>query len=398
MSRWSRRLPWAVVALFVAVSLLWLSRDSRIPREAFVDYSVYNTSPAGLSLAYNYLASSRQVQPLARPVERAYLPPDAVLFRVRPLATLPSWLKPHEGSVHLSPANAWDDKHGSNYPFSAEEESWVRGGGRLVLAVDRAYSSISTRDSGLKTPAKVFPIWPGVNRLEPSTGRVLNSLPVGMGHSVFVSAEQPVLLRHPQGKGDILVCSAPEIFQNGLIGKADHLALLERLAGEGRPVFFDEYVHGIEGEGGALEILRQWGFGPFIGLLFLAALGSFWRRRVRVGPEEDDARETRVEAVDFVDALALLYRRMLPRRLALAQYSRDLSQAVSVQTGLRGLALEARVREFLPARLPQTLKNRDISVPDFQRELELVNLAFRRLNDAKRPGSGRKTAAGARPA
>src|SRR5712691_5334556 len=61
MSRWARHLPWAVVSLFVAISLLWLSRDSRIPREAFVDYSVYNTSPAGLSLAYNYLASSRKV-------------------------------------------------------------------------------------------------------------------------------------------------------------------------------------------------------------------------------------------------------------------------------------------------------------------------------------------------
>lgn len=398
MSRWVRRLPWLVAAAFVGVSLLWLSRDARLPREAFVDYSVYNTSNSGLSLAHNYLAASRKVQPLARPVERSFLPADAVLFRIRPFLTMPSWLKEQEGAVHLKPGNAWDPQKVSHYPFSAEEDNWVRGGGRLVLAIDRAYSSITTRDPGPKLTTKVFPIWPGVNRLAPPKGRVLSSLPVGLGHAIFVNEEQPILVRHPQGKGDVVICSTPEIFQNGTIGKADHLALLERLAGEGRPVFFDEYVHGIEGEGGTLEILRQWGFGPFLGAIFLAALCSFWRRRVRVGPEEDDVQETRVEAVDFVDALSLLYRRMLPRRIALSHYSRAFTQAVAYRTGLRDAALEARVREFLPPRPPQAAKNRDLSMPDFQRELELINLAFRRLNDAKRPGSGRKAAAGARTA
>jgi hypothetical protein len=147
-----------------------------------------------------------------------------------------------------------------------------------------------------------------------------------------------------------------------------------------------------------MEILRQWGFGPFVVIVLLAALASFWRRRVRVGPEEDDARETRVEAVDFVDSLALLYRRMLPRRHALTLYAKEFERAVAVQTGLRDKALEARVRDFLPARPPRPVRGKDLPGADFQRELDLINLAFRRLNDAKRPGSGRTIPAGSRSA
>ena len=147
-----------------------------------------------------------------------------------------------------------------------------------------------------------------------------------------------------------------------------------------------------------MEILRRWGFGPFLAMIVLFCLVSFWRRRVRVGPEEDDARETRVEAVDFVDSLALLYRRMMPRRHALTLYGKAFEKAVAVQTGLRDAALKARVEELLPPRQARPAKGKDLPAQDFDRELELINDAFRRLNDAKRPGSRRSAAAGPRPA
>ena len=85
MSRWMLRLPWIAGALFVAASLTWISRDTRIRHEAFRDYSVYNASAKGMSLAWRYLESTgRSVQALARPVERAFLPADGVLLRIRP--------------------------------------------------------------------------------------------------------------------------------------------------------------------------------------------------------------------------------------------------------------------------------------------------------------------------
>jgi hypothetical protein len=401
MSRWAARLTWFAGALFLVAALVWLWRDPKVRHEAFREYSIYNSSAQGLSIAYRYLESKgRAVSPLARPVARAFLPADGVLLRIRPEADpfkFPDF-EMDPKTVPIRPAHAMDGKEEGSYAFTPEEEEWVRGGGRFVVAIDRRYGSVDVGQSGSGAARKVFPLWPGVARLDPPSLRPLRGPTMREAVSVFAAPDGPVLSRIRRGKGEIVLCSLPELFQNGLLGKADHLALLEQLAGTGRAVFFDEYVHGIETGAGTLEILRQWGFGPFVAMIVLAALVSFWRRRVRVGPEEDDARETRVEAVDFVDSLALLYRRMMPRRHALTLYAKAFEKAVAVQTGLRDAALKARVEEFLPSRQARPAKGKDLTVPDFDRELELINNAFRRLNDAKRPGSGRSAAAGPRPA
>lgn len=399
MRRWIDRLPWLAVGVFVAAALTWLALDPRVRHEAFRDYSIYNSSDKGLSLAYRYLESTgRDVRPLARPVERAFLPPQGILFRIRPEAVPDGPPEEDSTAVGLRPLRAWDEKDPAKYAFTPEEEDWVRGGGRLVLAIDRRYGSIGL-DAGTRGAArKLFPLWPGVERLEPPTLRGLRGSTALEGLSLFAAGKDPVLLRIRRGAGEIFLCSAPELFQNGLLPRADHLALLDRLAGTGRAVFFDEFVHGAQGGAGTVEILRQWGFGPFLVLVAIAWIFAFWRRRVRVGPEEDDARETRVEAVDFVDSLALLYRRMMPRRHALTLYAREFERAVAAQTGLRDAALKARVADLLPPRPARPVKGKDLPVPDFERELERINVAFRRLNDAKRPGSGRPAAAGPRPA
>jgi len=396
MSRWASRVPWLAGVIFVVASLVWLSRDSRIRHEAFRDYSIYNASDRGLSLAYKYLESTgRAVQPLARPVERAFLPANGILLRIRPEAIVDARLGGDDKVIGLRPVYAVDEKNPWRYAFTPEEEEWVRGGGRLVIAIDRPYGQITVEPSGSEL-RKVFPVWPGVERIDPPATRALRRVPDGV--CVFSSGAAPVIVRSRRGSGEVVLCSAPELFQNGHLPRADHLALLDRLAEQGRPVFFDEFAHGAQGGAGTIEILRQWGFGPFLVLLVLAAVASFWRRRVRIGPEEDDARETRVEAVDFVDSLALLYRRMLPRRHALALYAREFERAVAAQTGLRDAALKARVAELLPPRAVRPVRGKDLAVPDFENELTHLNLAFRRLNDAKRPGSQRPASAGARPA
>jgi hypothetical protein len=399
MRRWIGRLPWVAAALITVGALSWLALDRRIPHKAFQEYSLYNTSPSGLSLASRYLASTgRRVQPLTRPADRSSLPADAVLFRIRPETSQFLWPVQDQKSVVLKPRDAWELPLPPNYPFTPEEEDWIRGGGRLVLAIDRPYSSIDVQSIDLTTPRKVFPLWPGVTRLEPPAARAIQGAAGLEGVTVFEAGEKAALVRHRRQRGDIIVCSLPEMFQNAQLGRADHLALLDRLADSGRPVFFDEYVHGMQADLGAVEILRQWGFGPFLVTILIVALASFWRRRVRVGPEEDDARESRVEAVDFVDSLAILYRRMLPRRHALQLYAKAFEKSVAVQTGLREAALTARVRELLPPLPARPARGKDLAPNEFVRELESINLAFRRLNDAKRPGSRRPSAAGPRPA
>ena len=395
MKRLALRLPWLAAAAFAAASLAWLSLDARVPHEAFRDYSVYNSSAKGLSLAYHYLESGgRSVHPLVRNLERAGLPADAVLFRIAPNSGVEFQGLADRKSFHLSPVRIKSSPEPGIYPFGPEEDEWVRGGGRLVLAVDRPYGGIATTGAPGGALRKVFPRFDGVERLDPSPARGLGGWAARESIAVFAGDDAPMLTVAPRGKGEILVCAVPEIFQNARIANADHLGLLEQLAGSGRPVFFDEFVHGFDRGTGPVEILARWGFGPFLVVLLLAALVSFWRRRVRLGPEEDDAMETRVEAVDFVDSLALLYGRMLPRRHLLSLYARAFEQTVAVQTGLRGPALEGRVREFLPSGgSPRPGSGKDVGAADFQRELESINDAFRRLSDAKRPGAGRKAGA-----
>jgi hypothetical protein len=395
VNRWILRLPWVAAAVFVAASFTWLARDRRIPHESFQDYSVYNSTAKGLSLAFRYLESQgRLVKPLARSVDRADLPAEAVLFRVRPESSIAfeGWDKK---SIQLKNLPSAAAREPGLYPFTPEEDEWVRGGGRLVLAIDRAYGGIEEKSGAGQSVRKVFPLFPGVDRLDPSPTRGLAGWTSRECIAVFAGDEAPVLAVARRGKGEIVVCAVPEIFQNGRLGRADHLGLLGQLAGTGRPVYFDEFAHGLDRGTGTFEILSHWGFGPFIVILLLAALVSFWRRRIRVGPEEDDAREMRIEAVDFVDSLALLYARMLPRRHLVALYSRAFGQTLAAQTGLRGPALEARVQEFLPGRAARPGKGKDLGAGDFQRELETINDAFRRLKDAKRPGTGRKILSGA---
>jgi hypothetical protein len=172
--------------------------------------------------------------------------------------------------------------------------------------------------------------------------------------------------------------------------------------GARRAVFFDERAHGAGEEGGAVEILAAWGFAPLLVLGAVAAGVAFWRGAVRLGPADRDDSDDRSEAVELVDSLADLYDRALGRADAIRLYHDSFVLTVAANTGLRGGALAARAGELaagfsaadLPAppapaggppagaagqRLPA-----DISRAAFDRALQLLNQAFRRLDDAKR--------------
>lgn len=267
-----------------------------------------------------------------------------------------------------------------------------------MLAIDGPYASLRTDWRGEEEARKVFPVWPGVEKLEPPHRRVLAGPALDDVHAVLATGKGPLAARGRMGKGDVVLLACPEVFQNAALGNAHHLALLGALAG-GRKAYFDESVHGLSSEAGAVEILRQWGFGPLLLLAALAALAALWRGRARLGPEEDDARETRVEAVDFVDSLAMLYNRALMRRQALGLYERAFEQAVAVRTGLKGPALQARVGELLRHRPDlKGAAGRDLGAMEFQRGLREINEAFRRLEHAKRPGNRRTDEGARRPA
>lgn len=378
MKRWATA---AGAAAFFIAAAVWLDMDPRVPHRAFQDYSLHSRSAKGCSLAALYLAERGwPVKSLHDDLDVPAIAATATLFRFGPGRGLSPELALHAPPLRPPVPGGTAEKEARL--LGPEEDAWVRGGGRLVLALDHDYGPVSVKEGRPGAPLKTFPLWPRVKTLAPPAGRTLGGAPLDLGSALFSEPGGPLVSRLALGAGEVFLLSVPEIFQNAHLAAADHLPLLEALAGPGRPVVIDERIHGFRRDAGLLDLLRRWGFGPFLVLGVLASLAAFWHGRCRLGPPADEVRETRIEAVDFVDSLALLYARVLPRQQALDMYIRAFERALAVQLGLRGAALEARIRQDLPARARQ-VKGKDLSEDEFKRRLQVINEAFRRLNDAK---------------
>lgn len=290
----ARAMVWLGALAYFAAALAWLGSGSPLGESVFPPGSAFDTSPTGLSLARRYLegrvgrpGGPVRVGVLTRAVG-AQLEPAAVVVRVRP---------GHAPGALL---------------MSGAERRFVSEGGRLVLGLRDTYGPVRVAPAAGRT-AKVFPAWPGVGALRPPVPR---TLPAGLpaeAHSVFAIGSAPAVARAPIGRGELVVMAVPEAIENGGLDQADHLRLLEALAGGGRPVYFDESVHGIEGRPGVIDLLAAWGFGPVLVLLPVTGLAILWRERARLGLALDDHRERRSDAVDLLDSLALLYARSLGR-------------------------------------------------------------------------------------
>jgi hypothetical protein len=237
-------------------------------------------------------------------------------------------------------------------------------------------------DVEARTAAKVFPIWPRVAALE-QVDRAFVQLPPRM-HTIFAAQDRPVVARERIGAGELFVVSMPEVFTNENLPGGDHLGLLGALAGEGRPVYFDEVPHGIISGDGALALMKEWNLGPFLVLGALVAALIFWRGGRRVGPPEEDFRERRSDAVDLVRSLAALYRDVTTDSAAIALYHDALTRTVATQTGLRGDALHKRVNDLTGGVKPPDPARR---MPErvFQRHLDALNDAFAKITKSRGP-------------
>jgi uncharacterized protein DUF4350 len=489
-------LPALAVVAYLVAALVWVGNDRRAARAVFPAGSVWNTGDDGLSLAFAYLSARAAGQPggggarvavLTRRLESTPLPPRAVLLRVEPdagrLAAIARRLAGGNGDEDDDGDETGDQggagrggkttgkgkaggsgngagnakggsgvKHGAGpHPWpvplplpkvaaktepllTAAEEDWVRDGGRLVLAVASGFGALEVgRPAAAGAARKTFPIWPGVRRLLPDPPRTLGGPALTGMHALWLEGDAPIVARLALGAGDLVLLACPEVLHNRLLGRGDHLALLEALAGaggdggaRGRPVFFDERGHGAEESAGMLEILASWGLGPLLLLLAAAGGAAWWRAAVRVGPPDREDRDVRSDAVELVDSLADLYDRALGRGDALRLYYDNFVRTVAADTGLEGAALAARTAVLAPglslAELPPSREplaaaalpapasaapsaaappaavspaiaasilaasqpEPDLPRPAFDRLLNTLNQAFRRLDDAKR--------------
>jgi hypothetical protein len=360
----------------VAGALAIVDAGGRRAEGTFAAGSVYSEEPEGLSLAFRYLGERRgsespEVSVLAQRLGVGSLPADGVLFRWRPRRT------PFPPSREDLEEESSDDED-SEEEDAEEEAPSPETPDRLLTERPLGVH----RDPRGGPVRKVFPLWPGVTVLEPGgKKRRITDGPAEDAHAVFVQGSSALLSRLVVGRGEILLLGAPELLENERLAIADHLGLLEALAGSGRPVAFDEWTHGLGQDEALLELMLEWGLGPALVVGALAFVLVLWRRRTRLGPEEDDATEERSEAVDLVDSLAQLYHRALSRREAAALHLQGFRKAVALRTGLKGAALERRARELLGGRGDLPAGQREIPASAFLGTLTNVNAAYRRLDE-----------------
>ena len=348
------------VAAFAALTILWIASDRRASQRIYDDYSSANTSAKGLSLASGYLAKHHKVSMLTRSIARAQLEHNAVVFRVV-----------NEAPLFFDPEDLEEGQFGPPRPrrealLNDAEETFVREGGRLILAASTGALEVSP--AGVNTAKKVFPIWRGVNDLEiRETWNAFTTLRPRM-HTLFASGAHAMVARERIGAGELFMISAPQLLQNDGLARGFHLQLLNALADTNRPIYFDEVPHAIVSDDGSLALLKEWNLGPFLLLLALVAILFFWRTSRRIGPPLDDYRETRSEAVDLVRSLAALYHGVTSYSEALSLYHEALTRTVATQTGLRGDALRKRVDDLTGGR----------------RDLNAMNDAFQKLQAHRR--------------
>jgi len=363
------------IAAFVIAALVWIG-SSRAAGHAFREASSLNTSPSGTSLAYAYLGRRGMVKMLTTPLRNGAVPANAIILRI---------------DTYAADSDDEDDERGDSktkaVPFflARADEEFVRGGGRLVLASSYFEGSLEMRDDAGKVAAKVFPIWPALDTLslpEP-LGLAPRSLPRGM-HTIFAGNGEAVVARQPIGAGDVIVVCVPEMFENKSLAADHHLAFLTALAGNHRPIYFDEYAHGIASNDGALALMTEWRLGPLLILGGIAALLTFWRNARRIGLPDAEERDTRSDAIDLVASLGALYGRSMSNGDALVLYRAALERTVAAQSGLRGDALRKRVADLTHGLAAPA--GEKLAAHAFDRQLTTINDAFRTLERTARGG------------
>jgi len=371
--------------VYAVIVVAWIGMDKRVPHMAFDAFSSDNTSENGLSLAFAYLQrhDARRVTRLTKPIAQRVVPANGVVFRVGKFGSGFDFFDEMEEENHRK-----RNEKTKSYPKRAlsipildnDEEEWVRGGGRLVLAVSHTYAGLSVHGATAKAATKVFPIWSGMPTIALPEARTLAGEAVlRAGHSLYTINDAPVMSRIPIGSGDVIAIAVPELFMNKFV--AQHLDLLAALTGDRRAVFFDEYVHGEASDEGALGIMKEWNLGPFLLLLLFVFVLTLWRNGVPLGAREDDFHDTRSEAVDLVASLGALYERSMTNGEAIILYHQAFTRAVAIQSRLRGEPLQKRVNE-LTGYLRVPAKTESLDAESFKRSLMKINEGFGRIEKA----------------
>jgi hypothetical protein len=162
----------------------------------------------------------------------------------------------------------------------------------------------------------------------------------------------PVLMELPFGAGRIYALAAPAWLENEGIAEGEHWRLARFLLEQARPVFFDEFRHGLAERPGLGYVLSRYGLLPAAcaGLIFLGLL--VWRTTPAEAEPTAEPETTEVHD-SLVDVRASLYARTLTPRDAIAFLERDLRYTVSARVGGGRLVAWPEAERLLAARRPE---------------------------------------------
>ncbi len=306
-----RALKWIIVAL-LGVSVLALVINGVVPHASGPTSSTYSTAADGLR-GYAELLS-RSGHPVGRlraaPGQAALDPADTVVM-LDPEVVLPSDVR--------------------------ALQRFVRAGGRLVVGGRQPGAWLSELIAGAPTwsstgvssasPLLPVPETSGVGVVESAgQGAFTNA---GATLPVLADANRALLTVADVGAGRLVVLADPSPLQNQLLAHADNAALGLVLAGPaGRPVAFEEAVHGYGHSSGLAALPTRWIWA--LGGLIAAALVLVAARFRRLGPPEPIPAAELPPRREYVDALAA----------ALARSAQPAVASEPVRRRARALVLE----------------------------------------------------------
>lgn len=292
----------AVLALFVAVNVLFVSRPREVEDEQTGDRSSDRATKFG-TLAYYTLLSERgySVERLTEPYTSLASSDVSTLFVVVPKSDA----QPTEEELTAL-------------------DSWVEGGGNLVV-VDREIrleGKMGSFETGLPhngAPRAATPssYTRGVADLRVTPYATTISEKSGDSTVQFATESGAIMLDKPVGAGHVTMLTEPYVIQNNGIDEGDNVALALNLADgveRGGTVAFDEYHHGANNKtsessrGGLRDYIANtpvpWIVGQ-LGLLALVAAVTIGSRFGRATPVRT-ARRT--SALEFVSSMAGIQR------------------------------------------------------------------------------------------
>jgi len=233
-----KRPGWEAILLVAALVVLVVLAiaDGTASRARVSTYSTYDTGPNGYRALYETLLRERV------PVRR-FERPIGLLDRDVHTLVISSWSRPDR--IPISPLDANDRKR---------LQRFVRSGGTLIVADDIATSllvgfgldsgRIYAQAPGLRPVIASLGVTRGVARVE-GTVRVLYRFNAQRAAIPLLGSEGGIAaLERTFGNGRIIVITAPDIFSNAYLAKADNARFAFQLLARNGPIAFDESVHG----------------------------------------------------------------------------------------------------------------------------------------------------------